>query len=142
MTVGDRPKFAAAMLRMQEVYDVPVSEAKAEAYYDALVELDWRDLEPAIREAVKRCKFFPRPAELIEIAHEFHRERLVEQEQQAERERWNALPAGPAPTAEERQAALERWKALGREIESKLTWRDREAYARDQREKDARWRKE
>lgn len=66
MTTADRPAFAELMLGMGETYAEPVSAARMEIYFRALVDLDLDAIRSAANVHVRTQKFFPRPAELRE----------------------------------------------------------------------------
>ena len=67
MTAEDRPAFAEAMHALGETFNEPVSDIRAEAYFDALSDYSLAEVNTAVRVALRRCKFFPRPAELREL---------------------------------------------------------------------------
>lgn len=66
MTADDRAAFATLMLGIGETYGEPVSDARMEIYFAALVDLDLAAIRAAATEHVRTSKFFPRPAELRE----------------------------------------------------------------------------
>lgn len=67
MTEVDRPAFAEALFALGETFNEPVTEIRAEAYFDALGEFDVQSVTKAIRLALRQCRFMPRPADLREL---------------------------------------------------------------------------
>lgn len=67
MTEQDRPAFAEAMYALGETFNEPVSDVRAEAYFDALQDVDLARVSVAVRLALRVCKFFPKPVELREL---------------------------------------------------------------------------
>ena len=70
MTESDMPVFAAALHRLGEVFGEPVSTGRADAYFAALEDLPIEAVLTAARAAIRGSKFFPRPAELRELARQ------------------------------------------------------------------------
>jgi hypothetical protein len=68
MTNCDRVDFARILYAMAETFNEPVSELRAEAYFDALEDLPLVTVRAACRVAIRTQTFFPRPAELREAA--------------------------------------------------------------------------
>lgn len=68
MTDADRPGFAELLALLGETFHEPISEARSVAYWLALDDLPLPALQAAVREALRSCRFFPRPAELRERA--------------------------------------------------------------------------
>ena len=64
MTEADRPVFAAALHTIAEAFVEPMSEARAEAYFVALEDYGIEDVSQVVRQALRACTFFPKPAEL------------------------------------------------------------------------------
>lgn len=62
----EQAEFAAALIGLAEIFDAELSPTKAEAYFLALEEHSLQDVLLAIKQAIKTCRFFPKPAELIE----------------------------------------------------------------------------
>ena len=67
MKVEDIPKFAQSMLVLGEVFNEQVSETRIEAYRIALDAYEFDAIDRAMRQAVTAQKFFPKPAELVEL---------------------------------------------------------------------------
>lgn len=67
MTDLDRETFARALFVMGEAFNEPVSETRAEAYFDALREFTLAHVTGACALAVRTLKFFPKPVELREL---------------------------------------------------------------------------
>jgi hypothetical protein len=69
MTNPDREAFARLMYALGDTFNEPVSELRAEAYFDALRDLSVEDVLAAGRRAIAECRFFPRPVELRDMVH-------------------------------------------------------------------------
>ena len=67
MTEQDRDGFGEVLAMLGEVYNEPVSAGRAAAYWLVLKDLPLDVIHAAIDYALRRCKFFPRPAELREL---------------------------------------------------------------------------
>lgn len=67
MTELDRVPFAEGMLVLSETFNEPVSELRTEGYFEALRDHDINEVNRAIRQAMRACKFFPKPVELREL---------------------------------------------------------------------------
>lgn len=69
MTEDDRGRFGAALALLTEVLGgTGLSAPATEIYWRALRELPWPQVEQAFQRASVSCKFFPKPAELRELA--------------------------------------------------------------------------
>lgn len=68
MTNGDGSRFSELLALLSETFHEPVSEARATAYWLALEDLPLGDVEASVAEALRECRFFPRPAELRALA--------------------------------------------------------------------------
>lgn len=68
MTIDERPRFAAMLALLAETFAEPFSELRVEGYWLALGDLAVDAVEVAIRRAMTEARFFPRPAELRELA--------------------------------------------------------------------------
>lgn len=67
MTEVDRPAFARALFVLGETFNEPISDLRAEGYFDAMRDFSLEEASAAIRVALRTCKFFPRPVELREM---------------------------------------------------------------------------
>lgn len=67
MTKSDSGRFSKAMLGLAEVFGAEISKTKIEIYFQALYDFPIDAIESAAAAAVKTLKFFPKPAELIEL---------------------------------------------------------------------------
>lgn len=67
MTETDRPAFARALFVLGETFNESISDLRAEGYFDALRDFSLEEATAAIREALRTCKFFPKPVELREL---------------------------------------------------------------------------
>lgn len=66
MISADRPRFAACLASLAEVFQRDVSESLATVYFDALSDLPLEEVGVAVRRAHRECRWFPKPAELRE----------------------------------------------------------------------------
>lgn len=69
MDSNDAPEFTARLIALAEVFDVKLSPARQALYFEALADLDAPDVFDGMAEALKSCKFFPKPVEIREFAH-------------------------------------------------------------------------
>jgi hypothetical protein len=67
MTNEDRPKFAERMVALAELYSTELSAEAIEIYFRALHDINLEGFQRAVSEAARRCKFFPKPVELLEL---------------------------------------------------------------------------
>lgn len=67
MNEQDRPAFARLMYALGDTFNEPVTDIRAEAYFDGLSDLPTEDVMAAGRRAIAECRFFPRPVELREM---------------------------------------------------------------------------
>lgn len=68
MTDTDRERFMRALLTVGEVFGETLSsEPRNEAYFRILSDYDIAEVEAMMFAAMRTCKFFPKPAELIEL---------------------------------------------------------------------------
>lgn len=68
MTPDDRPRLARILAVLGETFNEPVSDLRAEGYLMGLNDLTIGQVEQGARRALKTSRFFPRPAELRELA--------------------------------------------------------------------------
>ena len=67
MTDADRERFMRALLTLGEVFGETLSsEPRNEAYFRVLSDYDIAEVEAMMVGAMRTCRFFPKPAELIE----------------------------------------------------------------------------
>jgi hypothetical protein len=71
----DIPKFTQCLLVLGEVFSEQISEIRLEAYRVALDGYELSAIEGAINRAIGSAKFFPKPAELIELMEGSHDDR-------------------------------------------------------------------
>jgi len=64
VTENDRATFAQQLFIAGEVFNEPVSEARASGYFAALSDLDVCDVVAGIVYAMRESRFFPRPADI------------------------------------------------------------------------------
>jgi hypothetical protein len=64
--LDDREAFALLMTGLSETYNEPVSVARMEIYFSALVDVSIDDVRRAAYAHVSSSKFFPKPAEIRE----------------------------------------------------------------------------
>jgi hypothetical protein len=64
----DERRFLRGMAALCELYGAkPLGELAMDLYFKALAPFSDAQVEDAMVQAVSRCKWFPRPADLIEI---------------------------------------------------------------------------
>lgn len=68
MTNHESGQFFTRLLALSELFDAKFSEAKGSLYFEALRDLPLERVIQAMNEAVKICKFMPRPAEIRTLA--------------------------------------------------------------------------
>jgi len=68
MTRVDVERFSVVMVMLGEAYDAPPSLDKIDIYFEALRCCSLESIQWAAKEAVKRCQFFPRVKELLDLA--------------------------------------------------------------------------
>ena len=88
----NRERITSELLLVAEMFQESLSETRITGYCEALSDLPDDDVLSAMRESVKRCKFFPRVAELREIvgseyARQREHDRALRISQDAERRR-------------------------------------------------------
>ena len=64
MTNQDRAEFAKYLFLAGEVFNEPMSEARATAYFTVLADLSLIEVTTAITYAIRESKWFPRPADI------------------------------------------------------------------------------
>lgn len=64
---------------MAEVYGEPITAARLRLYAGALEDYSPQEIETAIKRALKSMKWFPKPAELIEIMAAYRRDARMRQ---------------------------------------------------------------
>ena len=73
-------EFGETITKMAAIHGVEVDKAMLAGYWDALESMGQESLDRAVREANRTLKWFPKPAELIELAGGLgseHRARLA-----------------------------------------------------------------
>jgi len=73
----NRQKFQMLMNVMCEVYHRDISDALLDIYWRVLAPYSDKQVEEACNTAVRTCKFFPKPAELIELMQGSLQERAL-----------------------------------------------------------------
>ncbi len=68
MDLADNVEFRNRLVALSEVFDVKLSPARAALYFEALRDLPFPAVAQAMNQAVKVCKFLPRPAEIRQLA--------------------------------------------------------------------------
>lgn len=130
MKENDKREFEKLLIMLSEVYNEKLTDSKIIVYFEFLKEMNLEDFKQAAFEAGKKCRFFPKPAELITFC-EKERERRLEMEPVPS---WVALPLNTEELI--REAAMgssELGKAFAKnalallrgEIDKK-TWRDKQ----------------
>jgi hypothetical protein len=78
MNKGDAVTFARILDGLAEVYGEDVGEMRKGIYLRAMQALDIRAIQYAAGEHVQRSKFFPKPAELLELGRMWKRPALAQ----------------------------------------------------------------
>jgi hypothetical protein len=83
MNQSDRRQFAAEMFRLAESFGTKVSEARAEAYFEALKDYALPDIRVACGRVIAERAYFPKASEMIETVKAFQAEqrRLMPREE-------------------------------------------------------------
>lgn len=68
MEITEKAEFYKIMAALAEVFSKEISPQLSAIYFQALSGLSVDQVKAAVRRAVSECKFFPKPAELIEMA--------------------------------------------------------------------------
>jgi hypothetical protein len=68
MTAVDHPAFAELLALLGETFQEPITEARMAGYWVALEDIPLPVLQAAVQEALRSCRYFPRPVELRERA--------------------------------------------------------------------------
>lgn len=66
MTDADRKPLAKILGVLGATFNEPLDDLKIEGYFMALKDLDFESVRNAAFDALKTCKFFPRPADIRE----------------------------------------------------------------------------
>jgi hypothetical protein len=67
VTDHDSVQFAEAMGVLCETFGEPLSDLRTEGYFDALRDFPIEAVSAAFRQALRVCRFFPKPIELREL---------------------------------------------------------------------------
>lgn len=62
-----RESFTKIMLGLGEVFDKQVSEVLLSIYWEALKPYPWKKVKDALNKAVVTCRFFPKPADIVDF---------------------------------------------------------------------------
>lgn len=68
MTNADRKAFAQSLAVVAETFGETMSRERVEAYFRALFDLSWPAVDGALQASIRRLKWFPKPAELRDLA--------------------------------------------------------------------------
>jgi hypothetical protein len=79
MKADDRADFSVLMAMLADAFNAPLSEVRLEAYFLALSDHPLERVRTAIETGLKTCRFFPVPAELLDLIEGNLEERAVEQ---------------------------------------------------------------
>lgn len=74
-------RIVTELILIAEMFDAALSETKIQGYLEALDDIPDDEIVSAMHETVKRCKFFPRVAEIREIVYERRNNREREHQQ-------------------------------------------------------------
>ncbi len=75
----NKERFGQMMLILGEAFDTQITSTKTAIYFDALRDMGEENTLWAMQESIRRCKFFPRVAEIRELVDE---QRAKEREEQ------------------------------------------------------------
>lgn len=68
MDSEDKSRFGLLLATLGEAFDKEITRTRLEAYWIGLCDLPLSKIETAVHAAIRRCRFFPSPAELRELA--------------------------------------------------------------------------
>jgi len=68
MDIDDNGDFRRRLVLLAELFDVKLSAARQALYFEALRDLPFEGVASALNQAAKGCTFFPKPAELRQLA--------------------------------------------------------------------------
>jgi hypothetical protein len=68
MTTSDNTEFRNRLVALAEVFDAKIAATRQALYFEALRDLPFERVVYALSQAVRVCKFFPKPAELRALA--------------------------------------------------------------------------
>lgn len=68
MIADDLLEFFSKLTMLAELFDAKFSEAKQQLYAEALSDIDLDDLVRGMQQAVRECRFMPKPVELREFS--------------------------------------------------------------------------
>lgn len=72
-----RSEFSKSIMVLGEIFDVNVSKHKMDIYFEILKSYTDEQIEKAFEIIVRTCKFFPKPAEIIELIEGKENEKLL-----------------------------------------------------------------
>ena len=78
MKIADSMGFSVVMVMLGDAFDAAPSAEKIDIYFEALRCCSLESVQWAAKEAVKRCQFFPRAKELLDLAGMAPRSTVVE----------------------------------------------------------------
>lgn len=64
----DMPRFCMLLTLLGEAFDREITRTRIEAYWLALQAVELDSFERSVQSAMRQCKYFPTPAELLELA--------------------------------------------------------------------------
>lgn len=67
MTEADRGQFAGLMVALSETFNEPISEVRADVYFQVLRAFPLETVKAAAYQLLHGAKFFPKPAEFVEV---------------------------------------------------------------------------
>jgi len=78
MTETDKKKFAEIMVGLAEIFNAEMSKTRLKLYFGALQDLNVDEFEAAANRIARELKFFPKPAEIREMALGQTRDRALQ----------------------------------------------------------------
>lgn len=73
----NRLEFSKALLMLGEIFNTEVNKLKIDIYYEILKDYSDEEIKKALNIVMRTCRFFPKPAEIIEIVEGKKDERLA-----------------------------------------------------------------
>ena len=105
MTVDDFLEFGQALSQTAATFGAQTTPDLIDGYFEALKSFPLADAKRALREAVDKCKFFPRPSELRAFASGLPQSRVLDGAYYR--------PRHPGPPPEVQRYTEAYWKARG-----------------------------
>lgn len=82
-TAEIRQRFGALMAMLSATFNEPVTEPRVAAYFEVLKALSIEEVESGVKACLAGCRFFPKPADILEAVNGNAKEREATLEAQA-----------------------------------------------------------